>query len=300
MPIHLKLLFASLFWGTTPSVGRILAEYHAPFVAVFGRFLVASLVLVGFCAVARDLPRVPRKLWPRLVVLGATGVFLHNGLMFKGLESTEATTASILLGLIAIQVLLLDLVLYRRRPDGLAVLGVLLGFLGTAFVITGGDLRRVFEIGLGAGEALILLSGLCWAVYSVVGREVLESLSPLFVTAAASCIGLVFLAPFLFARPEVTLAVFSDPRALLFVFLLGFVGSALGFLWYYQAVESYGAVNAALYINLVPIFGVVSAAILVREEPGPAVLLGGLMVFAGITLVNRPAFLRPRVAARED
>lgn len=292
MSIHLKLLLAAVFWGTTPAVGRMLAEYHAPFVVVFGRFLVAALFLLAFAYATRDFPRVPRRWWPRFLLLGATGVFLHNGLMFKGLEYTEATTASILLGLIAIQVLLLDLLVYRRRPDRLALLGVMLGFVGTAFVITEGDLFRILEIGFGLGEGLILTSGLCWAVYSVVGREVLEHFSPLAVTTFSTCVGLFFLAPFLAADVAVTAAVFSDPRALLFVFLLGFVGSALGFLWYYQAVDRYGAVNAALYINLVPVFGVASAAILVREEPSPAVLVGGLIVVTGIMLVNRPAFLR--------
>ena len=292
MPLPLKLLIALAFWGTTPAVGRLLSDHHAPFVIAFGRFAVASLALLGLCAATGAFKPVPRRHWLRFAMLGATGIALHNGLMFMGLETTQASTASILLGLIAMQVLVLDLLWHRRWPDRLAVVGVLLGFLGSAWVITDGNLSRIGAIGLGSGDGLIFLSGLCWALYSVLGRDLLEEYSPLWVTTVASCSGVMLLLPFLFSSPATTLAVASDPRALLFVGSLGLVGSALGFLWYYEAVQRYGAVQAALFINLVPIFGVVSAALLLEERMRPSILFGGSLVLGGLMLVNRPALLR--------
>ncbi len=298
MSIHLKLLVASVFWGTTPSVGRLLAEYEAPFAVVFGRFLIAGLCLGAFAATAGALRPLPRRGWLRFALLGVTGIALHNGLMFKGLESTQASTASILLGLIAILVLLLDVAIYRRVPDRWALLGVALGFSGTATVITDGALWRVTEIGFGVGEVLILASALCWALYSVIGREALERDTPLLVTTLATWAGVLVLAPAVIADLPAAAAVFADPRALVFVALLGVVGSALGFLWYAEAVERHGAVSAALYINLVPIFGVASAALLVGEQPRPSVLLGVVLVVGGIALVNRPSALAPSVVQR--
>ncbi len=293
MTIQWRLLLATLFWGATPTIGRVLAEYRAPFVVVFGRFFVASLFLVAFSCVARQFIRIPFRRWPRFALLGASGILLHNGLLFKGLEFTEASTASIILGLIATQVVILDWLFYGRKADRLAVIGVLLGFLGTAFVITGGDLTSLSGIGLGTGEVLVFLSALSWAAYSVFGRTLLEDYSPLTVTTLASCAGLALLFPFVLDQPAVTRAVFSDPRALALIFFLGFAGSALGFLWYYQAVVRVGTVGAALYINLTPLFGVLSAALFLGETVSGAALLGGLMVFAGLMLVNRPQWGRP-------
>ena len=73
------------------------------------------------------------------------------------------------------------------------------------------------------------------------------------MTTYATLIGVLFLIPFLFQQPDVTVAIYTDARAIVPLFMLGYVGSALGFLWYYEAVFAMGTVGAAIYINLVPV-----------------------------------------------
>ena len=286
--MHLKLLLACLFWGMTPTFGRVLAEFKAPFVVVCGRFMVACVFLVWFCHAAQQFARVPRRHWWRFAALGASGILLHNGLLYKGLEYTSATTASIVVSLISIQVVLLDTVIYRRLPDDLTILGVVLSFIGTAFVLTDGQLDQLFSIGIGRGEVLAFLSALAWAVYSLLGRELLDEYSPLLVTTYAALAGLAMLLPFLFFEPQATVAVFSSPYALLLMFFMGLIGSALGFLWYSQAMLKIGTVGTAVYINLTPIFGVIAASVFLGEKASQAVLFGGVMVCASLMLVNRP------------
>lgn len=296
MPIRLKLVLATVFWGATPTIGRVLAAYEAPFVVVCGRFAVAGACLLWFAAVARQFVRVPRRHWWRFLLLGLTGIVLHNGLLYKGLEYTSATTASIILALIAVQVVILDIVLYRRLPDPVTAIGVVLAFAGTAWVLTGGQPGAVADMRFGRGELLVFLSGLAWAVYSVVGRDLLAVYSPLILTTYASIAGVVMMMPFLFERPEVTLAILLDLRAVALIFFLGLLGSALAFLWYYQAVAQLGTVGTAVFINLVPVFGLLSAAVFLGEQVDDAVVVGGLLVLAGLMLVNRPAAVP--VAAR--
>jgi drug/metabolite transporter (DMT)-like permease len=305
VPIHAKLLCACVFWGATPTIGRVLAEFEAPFVVVCGRFLVATVFLLWFMFSARAFVRIPRRLWWRFAVIGVTGILLHNGLLYKGLEYTTAITASVILALIAVQVVVLDVVFYRRIPGGLAVVGVVLSFVGAAFVMTEGDLRQLLRIELGIGEVLVFFSALSWAVYSVVGRDLLEEYSPLLVTTYAAAVGLVCLLPFLFVEPAATVAVYTDARAVALIFFLGFLGTAVGFLWYYQAVVALGAIATSVYINIIPVFGVLSAAVFLGEEASPALLGGGTLVLAGLLLVNRPSgawreWLRPGGAGKVE
>ena len=292
MSNHLKLLIACVFWGATPTIGRVLATFKAPFVVVCGRFFCACVFLLWFTAAARQFVPVPPKHWWRFAALGASGILLHNGLLYQGLESTSATTASIILALIAVQVTILDALIYRRMPDSLAVIGVGLSFLGTAYVFTDGQLDQIFAIHYGRGEALVFLSALAWAVYSVLGRDLLNHYSPLTTTTYATLAGFVMLVPFLFVAPQATLAVASDPRALLLIFFLGLFGSAVGFLWYSQAMLGLGTVGTAVYINIIPIFGVLAAVVFLDEHASRAVLGGGALVLLSVMLVNRPPFLR--------
>ena len=193
MPIHLKLLLAAMIWGTTPTIWRVLSAYDAPFVVVCGRFVVASACLVAFAAMSRQFVRIARRHWWRFAALGVTGIVLHNVLMLKSVEYTPATTVSIILALIAVQVVLLDWIFYRRRPDAWTLAGVALAFFGAAWVLCVGRPTTLLDMELGAGELLAFLSGLAWAVYSVIGRELLNELSPLFVTMVASVIGVVMM-----------------------------------------------------------------------------------------------------------
>lgn len=296
MPVHLKLLLACLFWGLTPTIGRVLAEFKAPFVVVCGRFMVACVFLVWFCLAAQQFAKVPKHRWWRFAAMGASGILLHNGLLYKGLEYTSATTASIVVALISIQVVILDTLIYRRIPDKLTVIGVVLSFIGTAFVLTDGHLDQLFAIGIGRGEVLAFLSALSWAVYSLLGRDLLEEYSPLLVTTYAALAGLAMLMPFLIVDVQATVTVFSDQRALMLMFFLGLIGSALGFLWYSQAMLSIGAVGTAVYINLTPIFGVIAASVFLGEKSSQSVLLGGVIVCASLMLVNRPRWPWARVA----
>ena len=292
MPVKFKLLLATVFWGATPTIGRVLAEYQAPFVPVFGRFLFAGIILSLFCMVQKAWQPIPRDLWVRFLILGLFGICLHNGLLFKALEDTTATNASVLIGLIAPQVVILDLLLHRAIPKLAVMGGVLLGFIGAAVVVTDGDWNALKTLTFGPGETLVFLSGLAWAIYTVVIRHVFEQLPTLWATTVATWVGVGFLFPFLFEQPTVSVAIFTDLTALGLMLFLGFIGSALGFLWYNEAVIELGTVGAALYVNLVPLCGILWAAVLLGENLTLSVFLGGGLVLVGLMLVNPPQWKR--------
>ena len=140
MPIRFKLFLTAAFWGATPTVGRILASYEAPIVVVGGRFVIASAVLLVFMKFRREFLTIPIKLWLKFFFLGLTGILLHNSLMYEGLESVTASTASILLALIAIKITVIDSFLSRRLPRSNIVVGVLLGFLERCMLLPTGTL----------------------------------------------------------------------------------------------------------------------------------------------------------------
>ena len=78
------------------------------------------------------------------------------------------------------------------------IAAILIGILGTAIVVTDGNLASLGANAIGRGEILILASAASWAVYSVVGRPLLTRYSPLEVTYRASLCGTLMLLPFVF------------------------------------------------------------------------------------------------------
>jgi drug/metabolite transporter (DMT)-like permease len=285
--IHLKLIIATLFWALTPIFGRLLAGYSAPYALAFGRFVVATAVLWVFLQMTGERTRISRAHLGAFTWLGLTGVCLHNVLVFMGVEHTAANRANVIFATITIMIAMIDLAWYRQRLRLGLMSGIGLGILGTTLVVTNGAPWQLLNGAVSVGDGLILLSAASWALYSVLGRPLLQIYSPLTVTFYAALCGTVMLAPFVALDWAVLPELLHDPKALAMIAFLGVLNSAVGFLWYYQAVAKIGAVVTSAYINLVPIFGLGLSALLLGELPNSALLLGGSLVLLALVLINR-------------
>jgi len=68
---------------------------------------------------------------------------------------------------------------------------------------------------------------------------------------------------------------------------LGAFGTVIGFVWYYEGVQKLGPARTAIFNNLVPVFGV-SLSVLIFDEPILiSMIIGGILVIAGVSLTNR-------------
>ena len=78
---------------------------------VFGRFLVASAFLYLFAARRGNLwQKLRLSDVPLYLLLGLTGICLHNIFMFWGMEHADATRGSIIMGFISILVALMEVI----------------------------------------------------------------------------------------------------------------------------------------------------------------------------------------------
>jgi len=71
------------------------------------------------------------------------------------------------------------------------------------------------------------------------------------------------------------------------LFYLGFFGTVLGFVWYYQGIQRIGAMKAGVFINFVPISAIVFSFFILHEPLSPSLLFGAAMVLSGVYLTNR-------------
>ena len=71
------------------------------------------------------------------------------------------------------------------------------------------------------------------------------------------------------------------------VLVFSILGTAVGFVWYYQAVQRLGASRTVIFNNLVPVFGATFGVLLLDEPLLPSMLLGGAIAVAGVMLVTK-------------
>jgi drug/metabolite transporter (DMT)-like permease len=127
---------------------------------------------------------------------------------------------------------------------------------------------------------------LSWAAYTFIGRQATKTLSPLATTLYGSLVGALFLG--IAALIQGAIEPFSwSWRVWAGMFFLAIFGTAIAYTWFTEAVHQLGAGHASVFINLVPVFAVLQAALLLDERLGLSVLFGGLLVIAGVWLTTQ-------------
>lgn len=289
--VYAKLVLVTLFWGGTFIAGRIAAHALPVMTAATLRFAVAAaLLLLVAWKLEGGLPRLSGKQIGATAALGLTGIFLYNLCFFGALGTMPAGRAALFIALNPIVTALAAAALLRERLHAAKWLGIAVAFAGAAIVITRGDpWTAVHDIraSLGTGELLMLCAISSWAAYTLIGRAALKGLSPIAATTYAALWGLLFLA--LGAGGDLASLDWSAIgwQVWASLFYLGAFGTVLGFVWYYEGVKAIGASRTAVFNNLVPVFGVSLAALLLGEQVLASMVAGGVLVAAGVTLTNR-------------
>lgn len=288
MIIYLKLLVTMVLWGGTFIAGRLVVQDMGAFAAAFCRFAIASLALILLTyTVEGSLPKPPKKLWLPIALLGLTGIFAYNVFFFSGLKTVEAGRAALIIALNPVAIATGAALFFKDPLSRVKLLGIGLSLLGAAVVISDGDPVRLLRGDVGVGELFMLGCVVSWMGYSLLGKTVMKELSPFAATTYACGVGaLLLLGPALAEGLGEAIAT-ASPTTWGGLLYLGLLGSAVGFTWYYDGVRQLGPARAGVFINLVPVFAIALAALLLQETPTSSLLLGGSLVIAGVVITNR-------------
>ncbi len=254
----ISLVLTMLFWGGTFISGRMLAGTLPPASASFLRFSIASLFLVVLLFITEGkLSPPPKKKWLSLFLLGLTGVFSYNVFFFIGLRHIGAGRASLIIASTPLVISICATVLLRESLSLKRFCGILVSLIGAVLVISNGHPGSLLSGGFGSGEKAMVGCVLSWSAYSLIGRSVLTSVSPLAAVCYSSIIG-----TFLLFWPAVFEGMFANLSAItvhdwLNLSYLGICGTELGFSLYYRRIKPIGASRAGVFTNLVPLFSII-------------------------------------------
>jgi drug/metabolite transporter (DMT)-like permease len=291
--VYVKLLLTAIFWGGTFIAGKVVAQRVGPYSAAFLRFTIASVFLC-LTAVKMEgrLPTLHRHQLLPIFLLGMTGVFAYNVFFFKGLKLIEAGRASIIIANNPIFIALFSALLFRERLTPFRLAGIMISIAGAIVVITRGDWHMIGSGAVGWGEVFILGSVASWVTFSLLGKVLLAELSPLASVLYAALSGTLCLA--VPAWREGLWSAWATFTAADWVslFYLGFFGTVLGFVWYYQGIQRIGAMKAGVFINFVPISAIILSYFILHEPLTLSLLFGTAMVLTGVFLTNREPHTR--------
>ena len=275
-------------WGGTWIAGRVIAqELSAPLAVAALRFVLSGLAVGGFMLLSEGRLPVPQSSrdWGLIWALGFFGIFLYGLCFFFGLQRIPAGRGALVVALNPAVIVITAWLIGKERMTPRKAVGSLIALAGCLTVIGNGDPLALFQGTVGLGEWLIVGCVLSWTAYTFIGWQATGRFSPLATTFYASLSGAILLGLAALLQGDIDPAAWSW-RVWSGMGFLAIFGTAIAYTWFTDAVHRLGAGHASIFINLVPVFAVLQAALLLGERLGLAVLAGGTLVIAGVWLTS--------------
>jgi len=284
---YIKLLLVSIFWGSSFIAGKILAEKLPPFTSSFLRFLVASIFLVLFSFnLFGKLPKINLHQMIAIIFLAVTGIVGYNFFFFSGMKLIAASRASIIVALNPSFIAILSTLIFKEKFNKFKFIGIILSLIGALTVISKGNFRTIFQGNIGRGELLILGCVICWSFFTLAGKIAMKDLNPIIVITYACLVGTIIL-----IIPAILEAKLQNFMQYNFkewesILVLGFFGTALGFVWFYEGVDKIGPSQAGVFINFIPVFATIFAILILGEKLVASLIIGAVFIISGVYLTN--------------
>ena len=266
-------------------LGRAVHEDIPPVGLSFWRWSVAALVL---------LPLVWRELrykWPiiaahrnLLVLLGILQVG-SSTLVYVAVNFTTAINASLIFAAQPALTIIPAWFLTQDRATMPQCLGICAALFGIVVMVTQADVQNLLSLELNVGDILTLAAIFGWSFYAALLHRLPNNLghtTSLFLICVTGSLSII---PF-YAYETVALRTFPFTTTTIVVILfLAVLVSAVSGLFWNMAVRSVGPNRATIFMNLIPIFGVVLAIMVLGERLFAYHVIGASFVVLGVVLV---------------
>lgn len=278
------LVLLAAIWGASFLLMRVSVPEFGAVPMMFIRVLVAGLFLLPLVLIKKQQAQIQSNL-KTMFVIGIFNSALPFSLIAFSTLYVTAGFASVLNAATPMCAALIAFIWFSTRLTKLAIVGMIIGFLGVlvlvwdkiGFSTSGQDLNATLAILAGLGGAL------SYGVAANYSKKKLAGIRPIVSTVATQLAAAIVLLP---------LAIMWWPTqspsvaAWVNVFVLAIVCTGFAQILYFKLIEETGAANATTVTFLIPLFGLVWGWLFLSEVVPINTLIACCAILFGVGLTT--------------
>ena len=280
--VYLAVVFAMVFWAFSFVWVKEVYVAYGPLTTVFFRLIIATLLMLIYGWVSKNLLKIDRKDYSTFLLLAFFEPFLYFMGESFGLKYVSSTMGAIIIATIP---LFSPIAASRFHGEKLSLrnfIGIILSFIGVGIVVFDDSLNFIASP---LGIALEFLAVFSAIAYTVVLKNLSHKYNATTIITYQNFIGIFFFLPFwlIFESKTLMTTSFNLP-AFIAILKLAIFASCLAFILYAFSLKNLGINNANIFINIIPVLTAVFAWYILdepltfRKMVGIAVVITGLFI----------------------
>ncbi|MNX42515.1 putative DMT superfamily transporter inner membrane protein [compost metagenome] len=276
----------SIIYGLTFTIAK---DVMPKYIDAYGFILLragGSMILFWLVGLFMPKEKIDFGDFPRIIAAAFFGVAFNMLTFFKGLSLTSPISAAVIMVSTPMIVLVLSALIMKERMRKRMVFGLILGLIGTAFLILyGKSIGSATNAGL--GNFLVLVNAISYGFYLIIVKKLMDKYNAFTFVKWIYLFGFIMVLPFGWSEFEaVKWALVPTDIG----WKIGFVVAISTFLTYLLnllSMKELKPTTVAVFIYLQPLFATVFAISLGKDELSFVKVASAILIFVGVYLVTQ-------------
>ena len=273
-----------ILWGASFLFVEVLLDLINPFLIVYFRVSIASVILVLYLYLSKTKFKVTNKIVYYLFIMALLNNVVPFLLIAYGQQTTTGGLASILnANTSLITILLASMFISYEKLTVNRLLGVLIGLLGIIIAVGYGSFSTFFDDS--NGKFLILLATVSYSFAGIWAKLKLSDVPPLISATGMLTFSTVILSPFAAIYFYDDLINLSFP-IIFYSVMFALLCSVIAYFLYFKILENTGAGNLLICTIIIPPASIILNSLVLGEIISTSELIGLIIITVGLIILD--------------
>jgi len=276
-------------WSFSFPLIKIVLDNGVPPVTLAAMRAIVFIPILVFLLIKQGRKYIPvsKEDWLIYLSIGLFTIILPGILQNTGMMYTTASVSSIIQTSGPIFTIIFAIVILNESADKKKIVGSICALIGTIFLVISLDNNiNLFDSSV-YGNFLILLSGVSYAISSIITKKGLERKNPLQILGFSSLVGFIVLSVISSFERPLDVIINLSIETWFAIFLLVIFPSFIALLFWYEAMINEDISRLVIYVYLMPVFAVIFSYILIGEIISIQTLLFAVLIIVGVALAQK-------------